>query len=157
MMIYEIPGPPIPCQRPKFSRGRCYDPQAKKKKELQFFIQKMAEAHLYRAGALKLVIEYQMPIPKSWSVKKSLKHHGAPHVSRPDLSNLIKFTEDALNGIVWEDDALIYELHCRKFYSNTPKTVFMVEENPSCRFESLMGRHLEVGLRDEREGEEWEV
>ena len=145
MMIYEIPGPPIPCQRPKFSRGRCYDPQAKQKKEIQFFIQNIAQSCFEDHGALKLVIEYQMPIPKSWSAKKRFKHINKPHVSRPDLSNLIKFTEDALNGVVWKDDALIYELHCRKFYSETPKTVFLIEENPSCRFDKLLGKHLQGG------------
>ena len=52
---------------------------------------------------------------------------GKPHIYRPDVDNLIKFIGDALNEVLWIDDALIYEIHVRKIYSLTPKTRICVE------------------------------
>ena len=141
-MIYEIPGPPIPWKRPRLSGKRFFDSQAKQKKDIQYLIQLIAERDLLDAPELKVCIEYHMPIPKSWSRTKRLTSIGKPHVSRPDLSNLIKFTEDALNGIVWRDDALIYELHCRKVYSDDPRTKFIVDAGRLFTMKCLMGRHI---------------
>ena len=142
-MIYRIPGPPIAWQRPRLCGKRFFDAQAKQKKDIQYLIKLIAESCLLDAPALKVSIEYHMPIPKSWNLTKRLTSIGKPHVSRPDLSNLIKFVEDALNGIVWRDDALIYELHCRKIYSECPHTQFVVDHIPFPRLSSLMGRHMD--------------
>lgn len=38
---------------------------------------------------------------------------------RPDLDNLVKIV-DALNGIVWKDDAQVVSIYARKFYAETP-------------------------------------
>jgi len=38
---------------------------------------------------------------------------------KPDLDNLIKCL-DAFNGILWEDDALIVEIHAEKIYAGEP-------------------------------------
>jgi len=76
---------------------------------------------------LRLTIEFHMALSDSWSKKARLKALKKPHVSVPDLDNLTKFVNDALNGIVWKDDALIYEFQARKFYSEEPKTILTVE------------------------------
>jgi Holliday junction resolvase RusA-like endonuclease len=80
------------------------------------------------AEALKVVIEYHMPIPKSYSNKKRLNAIGQPHTKRPDLTNLAKFTEDALNHILWKDDAVIADLHVKKIYAEEPKTTISLEK-----------------------------
>ena len=46
-----------------------------------------------------------MPMPDSWSDNKRLKMCGQIHEQKPDLSNLIKFVEDAF----YEDDSGIAE------------------------------------------------
>lgn len=69
-----------------------------------------------------------MPIPKSYSKKARLKSIGEPHQKKPDISNLIKFTEDALNEILWEDDSVIAEIKAKKIYSEEPKTIITVEK-----------------------------
>lgn len=40
---------------------------------------------------------------------------------RPDLDNLVKSVKDALNGIVWTDDARIVDMIVRKRYGDPPR------------------------------------
>lgn len=74
---------------------------------------------------------FYMPIPKSWSkVKKKIaEEQMIPHEKRPDLSNLIKFCEDALLGVFYTDDSLISRTTAFKLYSHTPRTHCMIEYN----------------------------
>lgn len=127
MIVYEIPGNPIALKRHRHVGKKCYDSQKKDKEVLQWHIKSLMKGLYAAHTALKLVIEYHMPIPKSYSKRKAEEALRGPHTKKPDLSNLIKFTEDALNGIVWEDDSLISEIEARKFYSESPKTVFKIE------------------------------
>lgn len=40
------------------------------------------------------------------------------HAIRPDLDNLVKSVMDALNGLVWTDDSLVWKLMAIKSYSD---------------------------------------
>lgn len=46
----------------------------------------------------------------------------------PDIDNLQKSLLDALNGIVWDDDAKITHIEAWKFYSEKPRTEIEVNE-----------------------------
>jgi Holliday junction resolvase RusA-like endonuclease len=127
MIVYEIPGPPMPLKRHRHAGSKCFDPQKKEKHEAQWHLRSAIKALFPAHNAIKLVVEYHMPIPKSYSKRKAKKCLLGPHVYKPDLSNLIKFTEDAFNGMLWEDDSLICEIEAKKFYSEEPKTVFKIE------------------------------
>jgi len=48
-------------------------------------------------------------------------------MSRPDLSNYVKFLEDALNGVVWMDDAQIVKLVALKDYSDNPRVELTIQ------------------------------
>lgn len=54
------------------------------------------------------------------------------NVHRPkvkaDLDNYIKSLLDALNGLVWDDDAKIVHLEADKFYSEQPRIEIEVHE-----------------------------
>lgn len=128
MIIYEIPGDPIPLKRHRHNGKRCYDPQKKEKSNHQWFIKSFLSELKPTINAIKLVVEYHMPIPKSYSKKRALKCLLGPHTNKPDLSNLVKFTEDTFNGMLWEDDSIIAEIEAKKFYSRDPKTVFKIEQ-----------------------------
>lgn len=125
--VCEILGNPIPWKRPGHRGKKCYDQQTKEKVYFQWHL-KMNLNPLYPAcTALRLVVAYHMPIPKSYSTRRALECLHKPHVYKPDLSNLVKFTEDAFNGMIWKDDAIISEIRAQKFYSIEPKTVFKIE------------------------------
>jgi len=128
MIVYEIPGNPIALKRHRHSGKKCYDSQKKEKETAQWHMQTLVNGLFPAHSAIKLVVEYHMPIPQSYSKKRTKECLLGPHAKKPDLSNLIKFTEDTFNGIVWKDDSLISEIEARKFYSQTPKTVFKIED-----------------------------
>lgn len=128
-MKIEIPGIPKPLKRHRFSNGIMYDPS---KKDKSHFVRQVISAYpdvLPRLESINVIFEYHMPIPKSYSNKKRLNAIGKPHSKKPDLSNLVKFTEDALNNVLWKDDALISIIFARKIYGEEPKTVIYIEDN----------------------------
>jgi len=113
-LVFNIP--PIAKGRPRIStRGgfaRAYTPTLTRRYEL-------AIAHLAREqwpheplkNAIKARITFYMGIPKSLSMAK--RRHP---IVKPDLDNLTKAIKDALNGIVWADDALIVQCDAQKIY-----------------------------------------
>tara|TARA_R100001244_G_scaffold2541_1_gene3928 strand:- start:8220 stop:8615 length:396 start_codon:yes stop_codon:yes gene_type:complete len=78
-------------------------------------------------GPIRLRMDFRFEIPASWSRRKQVAAMGAPHVSRPDASNLAKLVEDALNGTAFRDDAQVAELTITKRYGPQALTVVMVE------------------------------
>jgi Holliday junction resolvase RusA-like endonuclease len=61
----------------------------------------------------QLDIQFFIPIPKSWSLKKRNAHIGLPHKQRPDLDNLIKAVQD----ILLSEDSRIWEVYASKRWS----------------------------------------
>lgn len=69
--------------------------------------------------ALRLEIEFRMRRRKSDFKKDGVLKDDVPkhHIVKPDLSKLIRSTEDSMTGIVFLDDAQIAELFVRKVYA----------------------------------------
>ena len=63
----------------------------------------------------------------SWSKKKTAAHLNRPHTQRPDLDNCAKAILDGLNRIAWGDDGQVSEIHVRKVWGPSAKTVVTVE------------------------------
>lgn len=63
-----------------------------------------------------------MPIPKSLSKKKKEELMGKPHCVKGDIDNLLKKSFDAMNKLVFDDDAQIYEITAKKVYSDQPRS-----------------------------------
>lgn len=68
--------------------------------------------------AMKVEIWANFPYPQSWSVAKRYSTHWKN--SKPDSSNIQKLAEDALNGVVWIDDARIVDCRVVKTYGDRP-------------------------------------
>jgi Holliday junction resolvase RusA-like endonuclease len=133
MIEIEIKGNPIAKARPRFARVgkfvRTYDPQETEESRFLFEVQKQWNRPPID-HPLKVRCSFEMPIPKGTSGKKrqAMNFDEIKHTKRPDISNLIKFVEDCLNGVVWKDDSFIVYLAGGKFYSDEPKTLIMIEE-----------------------------
>ncbi len=127
-LTLKFDGNPTPLQRPRFgARGKVYTPQKSQSTKRRMAIEAL---HFMKGRKLlscpvEIEIHFKMKMPKS---PKPHQREGAPHYYRPDLSNLIKLVEDALNEVVWTDDAVISKIIAVKSYSEHPCTVVKVKE-----------------------------
>ena len=125
-----IPIPPVPKGRPVFANGHAYTPS--KTREYEQIVQLYARRQIKQplTGAVRLSIQFYLPIPKSWSEpKKQAAAEGrlVPTV-KPDLDNLTKAIMDGLNGgIGYNDDKQVVELITVKWYGE-PRTEIELEE-----------------------------
>jgi Holliday junction resolvase RusA-like endonuclease len=126
MIIIELLGEPKGKGRPRFARrtGHAYTPQ----KTASYEACLRHEAALAMAGqppiegAVCVQMSAYFSIPQSWSTKKrdaALAGTIRP-AKRPDLDNICKML-DALNGVVWRDDAQIVQGLIEKHYSDRPR------------------------------------
>ena len=121
-----VPGDPVAKGRPRITtRGgyaRAYTPQKTRDYEARVAAEarKVMGGRKPLQGPLSVEIEAYMPIPASWS--RGREYEAALQIieptSRPDLTNIAKAVEDALNGVVWKDDSQITELGLVKKYGN---------------------------------------
>ena len=120
--------PPQTQLRPRASRrGRAivvYDPP--KVKAFKAKLHAMAK-ETYKGkpltGPLEVTFVFYRPLQSSLSkAAKARRLSGVePPVVKPDLSNYLKASEDALNSILWLDDRFIVIERCFKRYSETPR------------------------------------
>ena len=126
---FTVPGNPLALKRHRHTnKGFSYDPSKNDKADF------LAKAMQHRPDKpfdkpLCVWMGFYFPRPKSHYNKKGLKENAPSFVQkRPDIDNLVKFVADALNGIFWNDDAIIVILHAAKHYSTTPRVDLKIEE-----------------------------
>ena len=131
---------PIPQGRPRFARiGKyvhAYDPEKsrKYKQQVRFWAtQQLKKIDGFKPfeNSLYVEVEFYLPIPSWWSKKKRME--AAQGIIRPtkkpDLDNLYKSITDALNGLVWKDDAIITDSHIKKRYTaELARTELLIKE-----------------------------
>lgn len=83
---------------------------------------RLINVHIPKDGAL---IEFYIPMPKSWSLKKKEKFAYTPHRQTPDIDNLLKALFDA----VLKDDSHIWSIYAIKIWSWEPR-IIIDEINP---------------------------
>lgn len=110
-----IPGKPFGKERPRATmRGHVYTPAKTRAKETEiaaYATVKMIGKALF-VGPLRLHIDARMP---------------GKATSRPDADNIGKLVMDALNGVVWGDDASVVDLRVTKRHAPEPGTSVRVE------------------------------
>lgn len=128
-MKFTIPLQPKPKQRPQHGKGNTFTPKETREYEqiVGFYARRAIKQPL--EGAIRVKVDFYMPIPKSWSEKKKrLAEAGEIRpASRPDLDNLEKALFDGMNGIAWIDDALVVEVHKAEWYGE-PRTDVEISE-----------------------------
>lgn len=82
-------------------------------------------------GPVTLTIAFYMTRPKS--LPKKVAHHA----KRPDLDKLIRGATDALSGVVFKDDAQIFEIKATKAYTEA------IDEAPRAEFTIIPVDELE--------------
>ena len=80
-------------------------------------------------GAITLKIDIFFLWRKS-EPKKNIAKGIMPVITKPDLDNWVKQFNDCLTRLAfWRDDAQVFDLHLRKFYSDTPRIEVEIFEN----------------------------
>ena len=69
----------------------------------------------------KVLIKAQFEIPKSWTkARKAAAAADIIYPGKPDIDNIAKIVLDSFNGVVFEDDAQVYDLKVFKRYAEEP-------------------------------------
>lgn len=133
-----IPGAPTSKGRPRFTRkGFAFTPAKTRQAEqtlaarcLALLQQEPDRAAWPSKGALELQVTFTMATPTSmpaWKRALAFVLRFWP-IGRPDLDNLVKLTKDALNGVLWVDDAQVVRLIAEKRYGEAPTTHIVLQE-----------------------------
>ena len=126
MIEIRMDGQPIGKGRPRFVRatGRTYTPEktARYEDRLAWAAQSVMAGRDLLVGPLSVTVSAHMEVPTGKSKKWRAAAIGQEHrpTTKPDADNVAKLL-DALNKIVWADDAQIVALHVFKHYSDRPR------------------------------------
>lgn len=134
-MLIIIPIEPVSQLRPRATtvngRPRVYDPSKVRefKKKVAEFVEKQPITK-FEDKQLSVQIKFYRPVQKNISKKERELRLSNVHrpTMKPDLDNYTKAILDALNGLVWDDDAKIVHMELDKLYSEQPRIEIEVHE-----------------------------
>lgn len=122
-----IHGDPVPLARPRLCKGHIYDSQVQKKAIFAWEVKSQMPNKLYFKEPIRLIAEFGMRMPVASKNKKN-ELRDQPCGKRPDLSNLVKFIEDACLGVLYDDDNIIVEISAKKIWVDDPYTKMSIIE-----------------------------
>lgn len=129
MIEFFVAGPPRGKARPRVTKkGIAFTPAETRNYEalLRLHAQQAMAGRAPLDGPVILEIVALYPIPASWSKRKrAAALCGEQPLVKPDLDNIAKMA-DALNGVVWVDDAQVVRLIAEKRYSEQPGIQWIV-------------------------------
>lgn len=135
MIKLTIPIEPVEQERPKASRTRngvhLYDPpKVRSFKSVLALYTRMHYSGKPLEGPLSVKVRFYRRNQKRVSKRRlKLREEGKIRpTKKPDLSNYLKSFEDALNGVLWADDAQIVNEEISKYYSQKPRIEVEVNE-----------------------------
>lgn len=122
-IIITLPGPPKGKGRPRVGAHGVYTPSDTRSYEadLKLMARVAMRGRERLDGPLKVLVIGTMQVPRSWPANLragALDNLAWPTV-RPDWDNIGK-TTDALNGVVWGDDAQVIDGRVIKAYGADP-------------------------------------
>jgi len=120
-----VPGQPRYKQRPRWSKTRMYSPIETVNYEIyikEMFVISYPD-FVPLEGALRMTVIAYMMIPKSTSKKRAklMVDRVIRPAKQPDISNILKSAEDALNTLAYHDDKQIVSAICHKYYAVRPR------------------------------------
>jgi len=132
MIQLTVPGEPVGKARPRVTRsGITYTPTKSVNYETlirELFIIKYPDFRPIE-GSVRLNLSAYMRIPKTSKKKTEAMERGEIRpTKKPDLSNILKSVEDALNDLAYLDDSQIVSATVEKRYSSRPRIELTIEE-----------------------------
>ena len=134
-VMFNVDCNPVGKQRPKFRKignfVQTYTP--KKTVDFEQQVRKAAERAMGGMEPLEtpvaLYCYVRLGVYKTYP-KKRLEAclSGLERPKKPDLDNVVKAVQDALNGVIYKDDAQIVSLHATKKYDMNPGVEILVKE-----------------------------
>jgi Holliday junction resolvase RusA-like endonuclease len=147
-LVFFVPGITVAKGRPRFVRatGRTYTPAKTVTAErgiAQFAAEAMRGRELFSTPVeLDIIAAYSPPKTRTRAARSLpwARFRG----SRPDIDNIIKGCLDALNGVVWVDDALVASARVTKIYDPHPGLCISVKNLsfmswPFCTVDDVTG------------------
>lgn len=134
-IAFVVHGLPVPKGRPRFrminGHASTYTP-----KETTVYEDMVVRAYwgycashpdedlsMMRGAPLRIDLRFYLPPPNGTSKRRRemMYEDEIKFTKRPDIDNLAKSVLDGLNGIAYDDDKQIVELHGRKYYGAMPR------------------------------------
>ena len=137
VVTYQVEGNPVGKGRPRFARRgnfvSTYSPT--KTRDYESLIKDAAQKAMGSNELLEtpvtVAIYITVPIPSSYSKKRieaCLSGSERP-IKKPDIDNIAKCFQDAMNEIVYLDDTQVLTLHVTKVYGTVGMVEVMVKED----------------------------
>ena len=111
-------------------KGGTYDPSKKDKDDFIKVIENFPEEKMTKP--IKCTLDFYCKRPKTHyktgKFANILKDTSPKYnINNKDLDNMVKFVLDALNDKLYTDDSLIFEICCRKLYSESAEGYIYVK------------------------------
>lgn len=126
---FTIPGVPTAWARAG-TRGRIHFTPGKQRRAMSVVQVLASDAMGDRpplSGPLAMTVTACWPWPKSMSQRKRSAVGANYRTARPDADNVAKLIADALNGIVFTDDAQVVDLRVKKLFGLSAFTRVLIE------------------------------
>ena len=135
---FEVPGSPIGQGRPKFStingHAKAYDPE--KSRNYKAYVKLLATQAMKEQGftmlegpcCLDILAFFEVPKSKSKKFRERALLGLERPTKKPDIDNIVKALQDALNGLAYKDDSSIVYLSVAKCYSEIPRVEVILRE-----------------------------
>jgi Holliday junction resolvase RusA-like endonuclease len=134
---FTVAGRPVPWARTRTNGRRRFTPA--KQRDHAAAVAAAAEAYrraarlpvpVWTVAPLHVHVSFRYQVPKRGAAGAAV---GDPRPGRPDIDNLLKLVLDALNGVVWADDAQVVSITATKVYAAQPGTYVRVNPVPHGR------------------------
>jgi Holliday junction resolvase RusA-like endonuclease len=135
-VLFTVAGTPVPKGRPRAASTPVGIRMHTPKKTATYERKARGSAIVAMNGSkpfarpVSLDVEIIVPIPASWSKKRqTLARIGVIGATKkPDADNVLKAIKDAMNGVVYADDAQVVAITLSKAYGEHPRVEVAVSE-----------------------------
>jgi Holliday junction resolvase RusA-like endonuclease len=135
-ICFKIPGPPKGKGRARFVKatGRAYTPAdtASYENLVKVLAMQAMAGQPPLEGPVRVDLYASYPIAASWPKKKKADAAAGTWrcTVKPDIDNVLKAVWDAINGVVFKDDAQVVQVTAIKRFSETPGVAVFVKALP---------------------------